>query len=168
MRKLTFALILLAFHSLAQDTDPLVLNDDARYFDFWEGTWYVMKDDDTIDTTSYFRVRRSVHPASFIEEWQFGSNKMKSTALRAWDKTNKKWGFVWVSDNGLFQVWDARKVDGHWYLFKTFTIKGDTYLSRQGFLPQPDGTVIRVSEKSYDEKSWELRFRQRLKKAPRN
>ena len=164
MKKLFIILFLSGcFASTAQDTDALILTDDARYFNFWEGEWFTVKDDGTIDTTSYFKVTRSVHEAAFIEEWQFG-NGMKSIALRAWDKTKSKWGFVWVSGNGLYQVWDSKKVDGHWYIYNTFTIKGDTYISRQGFFPQPDGTVLRISEKSYDEKKWELRFKQTLKK----
>ena len=77
---------------------------------------------------------------------------MKSVAIRAWDKTAKKWGFVWISDNGLYQVWETKKVGNDWYFYKKFTVGGDTYLSRQGFLPQPDGTVLRISEKTYDEK----------------
>jgi hypothetical protein len=167
MKFLTLIFACLSVCSFGQDTDPLVLTEDAKYFDFWEGTWCVVNDDNTVDTTSYFKVQRSVNAASFVEEWCSGSNKLKSIALRAWDKTNQKWGFVWVSGNGLYQVWDTRKVDGHWYIYKSFTIKGDTYLSRQGFLPQQDGTVLRISEKSYDDKKWELRFKQRLKKADR-
>ena len=153
---------------MAQDTNPLVLTEDAHYFDFWKGTWYLLKDDGTIDSTTYFKVKESVHPAALEEEWFFTPEKnqpMKSIAIRAWDKTNNKWGFVWVSPNGLYQVWDTRKVDGHWYIYKNFTVNGDSYLSRQGFLLQPDGTVIRISEKSYDEKKWEVRFKQRLVKA---
>ncbi len=159
--------VLLSVAGFAQDNNELVLTDDAKYFDFWEGTWHVMNVDGTMDTASYFKVKRSVHPAAFEEEWQFGADKktpLKSVALRAWDKSNGKWGFVRVSDNGLYQVWETRKVDGHWYIYKRFTVNGDTYLSRQGFLLQPDGTVLRVSEKTYDEKKWELRFKQRLKK----
>lgn len=143
--------------------NPLVLTEDAKYFEFWKGTWCVLKEDNTIDTTSYFKVKPSVNPAAFEEEWKFGSG-MKSFAIRAWDKTNNKWGFVWVSGNGLFQVWDTRKVDGHWYIYKQFTVNGDTYMSRQSFILQPDGTVLRTSEKSYDEKKWEVRFSQRLRK----
>ncbi len=147
--------------------NPLVMPEDAHYFDFWEGTWHTLNDDGSLDSTSYFKVKRSVHAAAFEEEWQLGGDKtapLKSIAMRAWDKTNNKWGFVWVSANGLYQVWDSKKVDGHWYIYKPFTVNGDTYLSRQGFLPQPDGTVLRVSEKSYDEKNWELRFKQHLKR----
>ncbi len=166
MKKISLCIIIvLVFNQTitAQDANPLVLTDDAHYFDFWEGTWYVLKEDNTLDSNSYFKVKRSVHPASFTEEWKFG-NGSKSIAIRTWDKINSKWGFVWVSDNGLYQVWDTRKVDGQWYLYKTFTVNSDTYLSRQGFFPQPGGTVLRVSEKSYDEKKWELRFKQILRK----
>ena len=150
-------------HLYAQDTKPFSAEGEANYFDFWEGTWFEIKDDGTLDSAAYFKVVRSIHPACFTEEWHF-ANGMRSIATRAWDKTNNKWGFVWVSDNGLYQVWDSKKVDGNWYIYKQFTINGDTYLSRQGFIPQADGTVLRISEKSYDEKKWELRFKQRLKK----
>lgn len=156
-------LILISLYGHAQDTKPFAPEGDAKYFDFWEGDWYLLKDDNTIDTSTHFKIQRSVHPSSFIEEWQFG-NGMRSVALRAWDKTNNKWGFVWVSDNGLYQVWDSKKVDGNWYIYKEFDINGDKYLSRQAFILQPDGTVLRISEKTYDEKKWELRFKQRLKK----
>jgi hypothetical protein len=148
----------------AQDTQPFVPEGDGKYYDFWAGTWYVLKDDNTPDTAAYFKVKKSVHPTAFTEEWQFG-NGAKSIAIRSWDKTNNKWGFVWVSDNGLYQVWESKKVGGDWYIYKQFTINGDTYLSRQGFIPQADGTVLRISEKTYDEKTWEVRFKQRLKRA---
>lgn len=147
----------------AQDTKPFTPEGEATYFNFWKGTWVVVKEDNTLDTTSWFKIKEAVHPSSFIEEWHF-SNGMNSMAIRSWDKTNNKWGFVWVSDNGLYQVWDSKKADNAWYFYRQFTINGDTYLSRQGFIPQPDGTVLRISEKTYDEKTWELRFKQRLKK----
>ena len=165
MNKITILLFafLLCRGANAQDMKPLELTEDAKYFDFWEGTWHLIKDDNTIDSTVYFKIKRSVNAASFTEEWKF-SDGLKSVAIRAWDKTNNKWGFVWISSNGLYQVWDTKKVDGHWYIYKNFMVNGDSYLSRQGFLPQADGTVIRISEKSYDEKKWEVRFKQKLKK----
>lgn len=153
----------LFFISPAQDNKPFIPEGDAKYFDFWEGTWMELKDDNKLDSNSYFKIRRSVNPSCFIEEWHLSSG-MNSVAIRSWDKTNNKWGFVWASDNGLYQVWDTKKVEGNWYIYKQFTINNDTYLSRQGFIPQPDGTVLRISEKSYDEKKWELRFKQRLKR----
>jgi hypothetical protein len=160
---LSICLIIWIIPSFAQDQKPLVLTEDAQYFDFWEGTWYLIKEDNSLDSLTYFKVKKSVHPAAYIEEWQFG-NQNKSIAIRAWDKTNQKWGFVWVSDNGLYQVWDTRKVDGNWFIYKEFDINGDKYLSRQGFIPNSDGTVTRISEKTYDSKKWELRFKQKLKK----
>jgi hypothetical protein len=140
---------------------PLVATADTRYFDFWVGTWQLLREDGAIDTTTSFVVKRSIHPAAYEEVWKQGGNISK--AIRAWDKTNNRWGFVWISANGLFQVWDTMQSNGHWYLHRTFTVNNDTYRSRQGFLPQPDGTVLRVSEKSYDGIGWETRFQQRLK-----
>lgn len=162
MKKL-FLLFLLGTYAYAQDVKPFTPEGDAKYFDFWVGQWYEIKSDGTLDSTSYFKVKRSVNPSAFIEEWHFNSG-MSSIAIRSWDKINNKWGFVWVSDNALYQVWDTKKVDGHWYIYRQFTINGDTYLSRQGFIPQSDGTVLRISEKTYDEKTWEVRFKQVLRK----
>ncbi len=158
-----YVLIFMNTFCVAQDTKPFIPDGEARYFDYWEGTWYEIKEDNSLDSNSYFKIKRGVHPSSFIEEWHF-SNGMSSMALRSWDKTNNKWGFVWVSDNGLYQVWDTRKIDDDWYIYRQFTINGDTYMSRQGFILQTNGTVLRISEKSYDEKTWELRFKQRLRR----
>ena len=163
--KFLIALILILNACVGQDMKSFIPEGDAKYFEFWEGKWIVVKDDNTLDSSSYFVVRKSVNAASYVEEWHF-SNGMNSLAVRAWDKTAGKWGFVWISDNGLYQVWDTRKIDGHWYIYRNFDVNGDKYLSRQGFIPQPDGTVLRVSEKSYDDKNWELRFKQKLKKWP--
>jgi len=160
---LLYFILVICQVSSAQDTKPFIPEGDAKYFDFWPGIWLEIKEDGSLDSTSYFKVTRSVNPSCFVEEWHF-SNGGKSIATRAWDKTNNKWGFVWVSENGLYQVWDTKKVEGNWYIYKQFTINEDTYLSRQGFIPQSDGTVLRISEKSYDKKKWELRFKQKLKR----
>lgn len=163
LKYLFFLLMLMLAGSLsAQDMKPFYPEGDAKYFDFWKGTWYLMKDDNSIDSNSFFVVRELVHPSCFMEEWHFEGNN--AVALRTWDKINNRWGYAWVSANGLYQVWDTKKVNKHWYIYKQFTISGDTYLSRQSLIQQSDGTVFRLSEKSYDEKKWELRFRQRLKK----
>ena len=156
-------LILFAFQSYAQDQNALVLTDDAKYFSFWSGNWVLLRDDGSVDSTTFYNVKHGVHEAAYAEEWQMGPGN-KSIAIRAWDKTNSKWGFVWVSSNGLFQVWDTRKVGKDWYIYKEFDVNGDKYMSRQGFLLQADGTVLRISEKSYDGIKWELRFKQILKK----
>lgn len=137
--------------SFGQDIKPFLPEGEATYFNFWEVTWYVLNDDNSIDSNSYFVVEKSAHPSCFLEEWHYKGGF--NIALRTWDKTNNKWGFVWASANGLYQVWDTRKVGNDWYIYKQFTIEGDTYLSRQSFILQADGTVLRTSEKSYDEKN---------------
>jgi len=161
---LSLFLIIYWIQGQSQDQNALMMTDDAQYFSFWSGKWLLLRDDGSVDSTTFYKVNRSVHDASFFEEWQMGPGN-KSIAIRAWDKTNSKWGFVWVSSNGLFQVWDTRKVGKDWYIYKEFDVNGDKYLSRQGFILQENGTVLRISEKSYDGLKWELRFKQILKKA---
>ena len=75
MKSLFFILIAFSIidRAIAQDQNPLVLTEDARYFDFWEGKWIALRDNNTLDSTVTFEVVRSVNPASFEETWQFGS-----------------------------------------------------------------------------------------------
>ena len=74
MKSLFFILIAFSMidSAIAQDQNPLVLTEDARYFDFWEGKWIALRDNNTLDSTVSFEVVRSVNPASFEERWQFG------------------------------------------------------------------------------------------------
>jgi hypothetical protein len=146
----------------AQDAKPLVLVPEAHYYDFWLGDWYRVSDSARASAPS-FRVTRSVHPAALHEIWYSRDEPgvASATALRAWDKTNQRWMFTWVSSNGLYQNWEGRKVGDHWYIYNRFDIEGDRYLSRQGFVPVSANRIMRVSEKSYDEgRSWQLRFRE--------
>ena len=155
-----------ALPAIAQDVDPLVENADTAYYDFWIGTWIEEKEGVADPEGTRFEVTPSVHPAAFEERWRLvldGGQVLHATAIRAWDKTAGRWMYTWVSDNGLYQVWEGRKDRHGWWIYKHFDVDGDRYLSRQGFLPQPDGSVLRISQKSYDEGgTWELRFQQRL------
>jgi hypothetical protein len=52
--------------------------------------------------------------------------------------------FMWVSDNGLFQVWDGQEVGEDWYIVREFEIDGERFLSRQAWLPRGEDELIRV------------------------
>ena len=70
-----------------------------------------------------------------------------------------------MSTDGLFQIWEGKKVEGIWYMYKTFIIEGKEVFSRQAFIPQSDTSVIRTSEHSRDGgKTWILRFKEVYKK----
>ena len=158
-------LFVLCFHwSFGQDMNPFVPNGDAKYFDFWEGQWYKLVHDKPDSLATSFKVTKGVHSAAWVEEWNMvidSAHKMKASAIRAWDKTNNKWMYTWVSDNGLFHVWEGKKVENEWYIYKEFDINGDKYLSRQGWIPVETYKVMRISEKSYDNgKTWQLRFKE--------
>lgn len=150
----------------AQDIKPLMQSEDTHYYDFWVGTWYVEAEGKVDTSGTRFMVSQSVHPAAFTEEWRMGfesDSTFTATAIRAWDKTTNRWMYTWVLSNGLYQVWEGKKEKGHWYMYHRFTIDGDTYLSRQGWIPESPGRVLHISEKSYDEGvTWQLRFKQTL------
>ena len=163
MKKIIVLLSLLsgALITKAQDTKPFTPTGDAKYYDFWVGDWHkILKDKK--DTKVEFNVKKSIHPAAFYEEWDMqidSVTRIKAVALRAWDKTNSKWAYTWVSDNGLYQVWDTQKVGNDWYIVKQFTINGDTFLSRQAWIPMADGKVKRVGERSHDNGiTWQPRY----------
>ena len=150
-------LVLLAY----QDTAPLVESADTHYYDFWVGRWATEKDGKVDPAGTTFHVTRGVHPAAFEETW--GDNRAR--AFRSWDKTAGTWMHVWVSGNGLFQVWEGRRVGTDWYMYKEFNVNGDRYLSRQAVLNRGPGRAVRVSERSDDGgRTWTLRFREELRK----
>jgi hypothetical protein len=166
------ALLLVALSPVAaQDVPQTPFPPDARYFDFWEGVWHQVVEGRPDTSSTRFIVRRGVHPASWEEEWRMriaGDTIMTASALRSWDATKGRWGYVWVSSAGHFQVWEGRKVGNDWYIYRPFEFPSDRYLSRQAWLPVGPGRIRRISQKSYDEgKTWELRFEEEYVRSSR-
>ena len=157
------ALALTVTQSLAaQTTRPLAENADTHYFDFFVGRWLPVVDG-RIDTTgTSFTVRRSVNSAAFEEQWaqRIDNQVLRSVALRAWDQVANRWMFSWVSDNGLYQVWQGEKVGNDWYIVREFDFEGQKFLSRQAWIPDGANRLTRVLERSTDGgKTWQTRSR---------
>lgn len=111
-----------------------------------------------------FIVKRSLYKSSFEEVW-IGAGGNYSITWRAWDTRTKKWDFAWMSTDELFQIWEGKKVDGIWYIYKTFIISDETILSRQAFIPLENNIMIRTSEHSRDNgKNWKMRFKEKYVK----
>ena len=157
------ALALTVVHSLsAQTTRPLVENADTHYFDFFVGRWFPVVDGHIDTTGTSFTVRRSVNAAAFEEQWvqRLDSQVLRSVALRAWDQVVNRWMFTWVSDNGLYQVWQGEKVGNDWYIVREFDFEGQKFLSRQAWIPDGPNRLTRVMERSTDAgKTWQTRSR---------
>jgi hypothetical protein len=67
--------------------------------------------------------------------------------------------FTWISDNGLFQVWEGQKVGDDWYIVKEFNIDGEIILSRQAWIPEGDHRLRRVLQRSTDGgETWVTRY----------
>lgn len=156
-------LTLIASISLpTQDMLPLVESADTHYYDFWIGRWAEVKNGQTVAGPPSFTVVRGIHAGSLEESWE---SPIRARAFRTWDKTAGRWMHAWVSANGLFQVWEGRKVGADWYMFKEFDIQGDRYLSRQAILQRGDRGAVRISERSDDGgRTWHVRFRQELRR----
>jgi hypothetical protein len=158
-------IVLLSGGALAsrwQDMLPLAESADTHYYDFWVGRWAEMKDGVTSPGGATFTVTRSIHAGALEETW---SGALNARAFRAWDKTEGRWMHVWISANGLFQIWEGRRVGSDWYMFKEFDVSGDRYLSRQAILRRGDRAAERISERSDDGgRTWQLRFRQQLRR----
>ena len=140
---------------------------EARYFDFWPGTWVEVVDGDPDPTATTFTVRRSVHESAFEERWKlvYEGTEHHSVAVRAWDPTTGRWMLTWIDDGGLFQIWEGRKFGEDWYIVREFDIDGSRFLSRQAWLPDGDGELTRVMERSFDDgRTWQPRSRTRFRK----
>lgn len=136
---------------------------DLEYYSNWEGRWYRDKED-SISSSPTFVVKKGLFDHAFEEFWM-GAGGEFSMAWRAWDKMSKSWQFAWVSPDGYLQLWEGKKVDGIWYMYKTFNINGEEILSRQAFIPQGDSRLLRTSEHSKDGgKTWKLRFEEKYVK----
>jgi len=162
------ALTLSSSTARAQDLPSLPFPAAAGYFDDWEGTWYQVVDGQPDTTATRFVVRRGVHPASWVEDWRMvTADTLAAMGIRSWDATRDRWGYLWVSAEGHFQVWEGRLVDDDWYIYREFQFPNDRYLSRQAWLPVAPGRIHRVSQKSYDGgRTWETRFEQDFVRIP--
>lgn len=153
----------------AQTDDPMEFSEEAHYFDFWPGTWVEVVDGQPDYSATTFTIRTSVHAAAFTEEWRlvYDGTTHHSTALRAWDQITNRWMFVWVSDNGLFQVWEGQNVDGDWYIVREFDVDGERFLSRQAWIPESPDRVVRIMERSHDDGlTWQPRSRTLFERKP--
>jgi hypothetical protein len=152
----------------AQDVQPLDDHPSSHYFDFWEGTWHQVVDGHADSNRTTFQVHRGVHRAAFIENWHLvidSETSSQASALRAWDKTAQRWMYTWVSDNGLFQVWEGRQLGSDWCFYREFDVQGDRYLSRQAWIPAGPDRLIRISERSNDGgRTWLVRFREEYRR----
>ncbi len=147
----------------AQDMKPLDITGEANYYAFWPGTWYRLVDGKADMTATSFTITKSVNDAVLREEWRMvvDSTVVHAIALRAWDKISNRWGYTWVSDNGLYQVWDGRKVGNDWFIERPFEIAGQKFLSRQSWVPAGPDRVVRTGERSFDNgMTWQPRFRE--------
>lgn len=137
---------------------------DSLYYDSWVGSWYQEQNGVISDKVSFI-VKRSLYHSSFEEYWLTAGGTELSIAWRAWDSRTRQWDFAWMSSDGLFQLWEGRKLDGVWYMYRTFIINGEQVLSRQAFIPQDHNTILRTSEHSRDSgATWTMRFREVYRK----
>ncbi len=157
--QLFLAATLLASMSFAQSNN----SSDSTYYSSWIGEWYKVENDQ-ISTQPTFIVKHGLYNSSFEEYW-IGAGGNFSMAWRAWDKRTQQWDFAWMSTDGLFQLWEGKKVNGIWYMYKTFIINDKEILSRQAFIPKGNSELIRTSEHSSDGgQTWQMRFNETYRK----
>jgi hypothetical protein len=135
---------------------------DAAYYDFWVGSWYRI-DGATTATEPSFVVTRGVNRSAFDESWRLRGDQdeiLVSRAMRVWDAPTRRWMLAWINADGIFQVWEGRRVAADWYVYRQFEQEGRRMWSRQAWIPSGPGRVVRVMERSFDDgATWELRSR---------
>jgi hypothetical protein len=66
----------------------------------------------------------------------------------------------------LYQIWEGKKINGNWYIYKEFDINGQKFLSRQAWIPDGENKLVRISERSFDQGvTWQPRFKEYFVKA---
>ena len=156
--RVIISLAIAAFALLA----PAQPQADARYYDFWPGTWCEVADGRPDADKSCFIVAQGVHAAAFDEQWvqHVDGGTLKSRAMRAWDPIEKRWMLVWISAEGHFQIWNGVKIGRDWYIVRSFEQEGRTFLSRQAWIPSGPDRLVRIMERSFDEgATWQPRYR---------
>jgi hypothetical protein len=154
----------------AQTNEPFEGHAQSGYYDFWPGVWQQIIDGEPDPDATTFVVRRSVHPAAYLEEWTQVDDGVarESFAIRAWDQINDRWMFTWISENALYQTWSSERVGDDWYIVKEWNIGGKVFLTRQAWIPDDPDTLVRVFERSFDDRAtWETVSRTRFKRVRR-
>lgn len=133
---------------------------DVRYYDAWPGAWHRI-DGERVEPVPTFVVRRGPGH-SFLEDWylEIDGKRAPSFGLRSWDPESRTWRLVWVSDPGLFQIWDGIRHPDGWYIVRRFGEGPGAFLSRQAWIPQGPDRMLRTIERSTDDgKTWTVRYR---------
>ncbi|MDC8003685.1 hypothetical protein POV27_06460 [Aureisphaera galaxeae] len=147
----------------------LVYSQSADHFDFWKnGKWeseITIYNNDTIPEKDSFIVRKLEGMNAFTENWKIfigDGEYVDANVTRAFDKETNRWKLFYVDDLNA-QLWDSQNVDGRLYFFKEFSYKGKKFYSRQTWIPQSDGSVVRIIERSEDNREWRIRYWQLFK-----
>jgi hypothetical protein len=133
---------------------------DVHYYDGWPGVWHRVQGE-WLDSLPTFEVRRGPGN-SFLEDWYLVIDGKRSTSfgLRSWDPETKSWRLSWVSDSGLFQIWDGIKLKDGWYIVRKFGEGADAFLSRQAWIPHGTDRLLHTIERSTDGgRTWTVRYR---------
>lgn len=141
--------------------------DDVHYYDGWPGAWHRI-DGARIDSVPTFVVRRGPGN-SFLEDWHLviDGERTSSFGLRSWDPATAAWRLVWVADPDHFQIWDGLEQPEGWYIVREFGEGADAFLSRQAWILQEDGRMLRTVERSQDHgRTWTVRYREVYQRMP--
>jgi hypothetical protein len=149
-------LVLCGAYARAAEPDSV----DVHYYDGWPGTWYRVEGE-RVDSLPTFEVRKGPGH-SFLEDWYLviDGKRTSSFALRSWDPETKMWRLAWVADPEYFQIWDGVKHPEGWYITRKFVQGAETFWSRQAWIPQGPGRMLRTIERSTDGgRTWTVRSR---------
>jgi hypothetical protein len=145
---------------------PRADSSEVHYYDRWPGVWYRV-DPERVDSLPTFEVHRGPGN-SFLETWHLviDGQRTDSFGLRSWDPETDTWRLIWVSDTGLFQIWDGIKLEHGWYIIRKFGDGPDSFLSRQAWIPQGSDHLLRTIERSTDGgRTWTVRYRNLYQRA---
>lgn len=137
---------------------------NSAYFDFWKsGQWtseITIFNQDTIQEKDSFSVQKMDGKNAFLEDWSIfigDGEYVSATVIRAFDQETKKWRLFYIDDLNA-QSWESKLSENTLWFYKQFTYNGKVFYSRQSWVLESEGRVVRKIERSEDNQNWKPRY----------
>ncbi|HEY7842035.1 MAG TPA: hypothetical protein VIC61_10735 [Gammaproteobacteria bacterium] len=162
MRGLTALLVLqlgLALPAVAADTPPVppACGDAAHaQFDFWVGTWDVMRPDGTLAGTN--RIEKILDGCVVFENWKSAISGYEGKSFNTFDPLSGKWNQLWVDTTGATLHFSGERRGDVMEMEGTQQTAEGPLQHRMSYTVNADGTIRQLWQQSPDGKDWQTLF----------
>lgn len=148
MRAVAFLLALAVQSGAAQPAATGCPAAQHRQFDFWVGTWEVIRPNGQRAGTN--RIEGILGGCALYESWE-GASGSRGHSLSAWDPGDNKWHQTWVDNEGTVLMISGGLVNGEMIMEGERRLPdGSQTLERITWTPNADSTVRQFWQSSRD------------------